>query len=204
MTDQGDDDLVARFRQGDQQAATELFHRYVSRLVALVRPRLSNKLRGRFDAEDVVQSAWRSFFRRVQADQIEVEGDLWQLLATITLYKAIDRCRQHGTAGRDIAREQCSLSPKSLPDLVEKALAREPSPQEAELAFFEVLEHCQRDLPQRYRDLIALRLQGRAVAEITATMGCSRRTYERAWKDFETQVGKYFNAEDANLRGRSP
>src|SRR5438132_1018442 len=55
-------DLMAQWRQGDQQAAAVLFQRYSGRLIELVRRRLSNRLNQRFDPEDVVQSAYRSFF----------------------------------------------------------------------------------------------------------------------------------------------
>ena len=39
-----DDSLLARCRNGDQQAAAELFRRYADRLIALARSRLSARL----------------------------------------------------------------------------------------------------------------------------------------------------------------
>ena len=62
MDGAGSSNLVARWRAGDQQAATELFSRYANRLIALARKRLSDKLAGHIDPEDVVQSVYRSFF----------------------------------------------------------------------------------------------------------------------------------------------
>src|SRR5436305_1291848 len=81
--------LVARWRAGDQQAAAELFRRYADRLIALARSRLSARLARRIDPEDVVQSAYRSFFGDTRAGRYDVgrAGDLWQLLVTITLHK---------------------------------------------------------------------------------------------------------------------
>ena len=55
-------DLVTRYREGDELAAQELFARYVERLTRLARSRLSPKLSSRFDPDDVVLSAYRSFF----------------------------------------------------------------------------------------------------------------------------------------------
>src|ERR1700679_4129725 len=62
MADEWSGDLLARWRAGDQQAATEMFHRYANRLILLARSRLSPRLSHRVDPEDVVQSAYRSFF----------------------------------------------------------------------------------------------------------------------------------------------
>ena len=45
-------ELVARWRNGDQEAASELFHRYFARLLALADSRLSAKLALRANAED--------------------------------------------------------------------------------------------------------------------------------------------------------
>jgi hypothetical protein len=54
-------DLLEKYRQGDDQAATELFRRYVSRLTVLARARMAPKIARRFDPEDVVLSAYRTF-----------------------------------------------------------------------------------------------------------------------------------------------
>ena len=81
--------LFDRFRQGDEQAAALLFDRYVSRLTALARSRMSAHLERRVAAEDVVQSVYGSFFVRAREGQyaLEQSGDLWRLLAAITLNK---------------------------------------------------------------------------------------------------------------------
>src|SRR5262245_5701318 len=73
--------LVARWRQGDQQAAAELFHRYASRLTALARSQLSGQLAHRIDPEDVVQSVCRCFFADTREGRYELQrgGDLWRL-----------------------------------------------------------------------------------------------------------------------------
>ena len=62
MTSDSSVELTDRWREGDQQAANLLFRRYSERLIALVRCHLSEKLARRLDPEDVVQSAYRSFF----------------------------------------------------------------------------------------------------------------------------------------------
>ncbi len=73
-------DLMARWRGGDQEAAEILFRRYVERLLALARRRMTSELSRRVDAEDVVQSAYRTFFLGVLAGRFircGRNGDLW-------------------------------------------------------------------------------------------------------------------------------
>src|SRR6185295_15765908 len=58
------DDLMARLRTGDEAAAAEVFHRFTGRLIGLARRRLDHLVRPKVDAEDILQSVYRSFFRR--------------------------------------------------------------------------------------------------------------------------------------------
>lgn len=100
--------LLGRYREGDQDAAEELFHRYVDRLIGLARNRISSGLARRVDAEDVVQSVYRSFFVHAQEDKYVIEraGDLWRLLAAITVNKVRKKARFHGQQKRAMNREK--------------------------------------------------------------------------------------------------
>src|SRR5262245_16170685 len=102
MADEEPVELVARWRAGDQAAAAEVFERYTHRLVLLVRQHLQQKLHGRIDPEDVVQSVYRSFFAGVRADRYEVArgGDLWRLLVAMSLHKLNDQVKRHTSAKR--------------------------------------------------------------------------------------------------------
>src|SRR5262249_1915459 len=65
-------DVMARLRAGDEDAARQVFQRFVHRLVGLARVRLGRDLRRRVDPEDVVQSAYKSFFLRYEEGRVEV------------------------------------------------------------------------------------------------------------------------------------
>ncbi len=77
-----DKSLLTRYRRGDDDAATELYLRYADRLRALATNQTSALLQQRVDAEDMVQSVFRTFFRRASIGQYDIpEGDeLWKLL----------------------------------------------------------------------------------------------------------------------------
>src|SRR5262245_21331099 len=99
--------LLTRWQAGDQEAATLLFRRYAGQLIGLARSRLSGKVNQRFDAEDVVQSAYRSFFLRARAGQYDCEkdDDLWQLLVSITLHKLHHHVERHTARKRAVKAE---------------------------------------------------------------------------------------------------
>src|SRR3954468_14630714 len=83
-------DLVQRWRRGDAEAAAELFARYAGRPTRVAENHLSRRGAAREGGEDVVQSVFRTFFRRCAEGQFRVDGanQLWRLLVKITLLKA--------------------------------------------------------------------------------------------------------------------
>ena len=102
MHDDRSTDLMARWRQGDQDAAAELFRQYAGRLIALARSRLPAHMSQRFDPEDVVQSAYRSFFARAREGRFDIQpgNDLWQLLVGITVHKLQHQVRRNSADKR--------------------------------------------------------------------------------------------------------
>src|ERR1051326_9470242 len=77
--------LITLCRQGDNKAAQLLFDRYVERLHALARRRISQRLSSRVDPEDIVQSVFRTFFGRLKEGQFKIDDqdDLCRLLVRI-------------------------------------------------------------------------------------------------------------------------
>src|SRR5437016_11133519 len=104
MTEVPSAELLARYRQQDAAAAEALFQRYLKRLTQLARSRLSRKLAARVDAEDVVLSAFRSFFRLARGTEVTLRqsGDLWRLLVRITLRKVYRNARRHHADCRNV------------------------------------------------------------------------------------------------------
>jgi RNA polymerase sigma-70 factor (ECF subfamily) len=173
-------DLMARWREGDEDAATELFRRYAERLIALARSRLSARLANHVDPEDVVQSAYRSFFTGARAGRYALQrsGDLWRLLVAITLHKLHHQVERH-TAGKRAAGRECRFGHESnLVQLQGQLHAREPTPAEA-AALADTLEQLLRGLEPLQRRMVELRLQGCGLEEIAAEVRRSERTVRR-------------------------
>src|SRR4051794_30331946 len=89
MTDEGpsDQSLLQRFRRGQDDAPTLLYLRYAERLRALAAKQSSPSLAARVDPEDIVQSVFRTFFRRAALGHYNVPDgeEIWKLLLVIAL-----------------------------------------------------------------------------------------------------------------------
>src|SRR5580704_15935005 len=103
-----DRDLIAAFKAGSETAARELFDRYCEKLMRLARRRIGQRMTTRVDPEDVIQSAFRTFFTRVRNDEFTFEGenDLFKLLVRLTVNKALRQIAHHRAAKRDPSREK--------------------------------------------------------------------------------------------------
>jgi RNA polymerase sigma-70 factor (ECF subfamily) len=182
--------LMSRFQAGDPQAAEELFHRYSGRLIELARSRLSAKVSRRVDPEDVVQSAYRSFFCGARAGRYALQrsSDVWLLLTRITMHKLLDQVKRHTAEKRSVAAEQHFGSEDSLPAV---ALAREPSP-DAALSLVDEVEQLMRSLNPLERRMVELRLQGENLREIAAATARSVPTVRRLLDRVKEQLRRRY------------
>jgi len=177
--DQPDDRLLVDLcRQGDQKAASDLFNHYVNRLLPLARLRLSQRLASRVDPEDIVQSVFRTFFKRLKAGEFEIQehDDLCKLLVRITVHKTLRQVAFHRAGKRDFGMEtaQGDGSRDQLVDL----LGREPGP-EVTVAFLNQLEHFLNRLRPMEREILELRMQGCSNEEIATKLGIYDRKIRR-------------------------
>lgn len=164
-------DVMGRLRAGDARAATQVFERFAQRLIGLARRRLNRRLRNKVDPEDVLQSAFRSFFGRQEQFQFADWDSLWALLVVLTWRKCARQADLYGAARRAVEREVPSA--REL-----EAMDREPSPAEAAVLADTVAELLRRSAP-RDRPILELSLQGYTGLEVSEQAGCTERTVRR-------------------------
>jgi len=172
-------ELVDRFQQGDPAASEALFERYLGRLMRLVGSRLSARLAQRFDPEDVVQSAYASFFRGLREERLVIlrSGDVWRLLVAITLNKLRRQVAHHQAAKRTVRVEAAgSLASRGLAEA--GSAADTPTPDEV-AGLVDEMERLLATLDPLQTQMLELRLQGYTCAEISAETGRCERTVRR-------------------------
>jgi len=189
IEDRSNTDLLQLWKQGDQRAAQILVDRYMTRLTALARSRLSQKLSRRIDAEDVVLSAWRSFFVAARHSRLHVPDDdnLWPLLVTLAIRKLQRQAQRHQAECRSIEQE---ISFESA-DAWQEIASSEPTPEHA-AQLTQDIETLMMRLDSVDREILTLRLQGEELEAIAIEVKCSERSVRRAMQRIRTQLAEYF------------
>ena len=177
-----DASLLRRFQAGEVDAATELYRRYAARLLDLAAAKTSADVKQRVDPEDIVQSVFRTFFRRASLGEYEVpDGDeLWKLFLVIGLNKIRAVAGFHKAAKRDVRQttggEATAAAGATTPDdLAYRTL---------QMTIDELLV----PLPETHREIIHLRTSGFEVAEIAARVGRAKRSVERILQEFRQKL----------------
>src|SRR5262245_30999049 len=162
-----DRSLLERLQHGQESAATQLYLRYANRLRDLASAQCSTKLSPRVDPDDIVQSVFRTFFRRAVEGQYEVpQGEeLWKLILVIALNKIRATGAYHTAAKRDVRVTATGAA-------LDKALATTAHNDEQALATLRLtMDEILANLSDGQRRIVELRIEGYEVAEIATKTG---------------------------------
>lgn len=188
--EEGDDrSLLRQFRAGECDAATHLYVRYANRLQALTRQQTNPAFASRFDPEDVVQSVFRTFFRRVSEGMYDVPPgeELWNLLLVLALNKIRTLGKHHQAQKRSI-RSTCSMDEV---DVTKSDADEDNSYRVLRLVIDEMLS----GMPSIKREIIQLRIQGYQVQDIAEKTGRAKRTIERILQQFKQRLAGLIDGE---------
>lgn len=182
--DQTDGTLLRRLREGESDAATALYLRYAEKLQRLANRNASPRMAVRVDPDGIVQSVFRTFFRRVTSGQYDVgeSSDLWNLLLVIALNKLRSGVAHHRAAKRDVDRtvamgsDEIGVGNVALPD------------QNALTVLQMTIEELLQQWPENQRQIIHLRIEGYGVDEISERVGRAKRTVERVLQRFKQEL----------------
>jgi RNA polymerase sigma factor (sigma-70 family) len=163
--------LIRAMRAGRNSAVGPLLEAYFDRLVQLARKRLQDLPGMAAYDEDVALRSFHSLCQRIRDParplDLTSRDDLWRLLATRTISRAIDLIRRH--------------RPGEVPGDhdVEQLLNREPTPEQAA----EVADECRRLLDMlgdpELRQIALWKVEGYTNEQIAARLDCVPRTVER-------------------------
>ena len=190
MEDETSIELLQKWRDGDEHAAKEMFERYVNRLCALARSRLSARMQRRVEPEDIVQSVYRSFFRKAgEHYSLAKTGDLWRLLAAITINKIRGKVEFHTAQKRQVYAEESLLADQSMLRVSPEAIAEDPRPDDA-AAMVEELGDVLSGLDPLSRSILELSMQNLTVEQISEEVQRSERTVRRTLQQVRNELEK--------------
>ncbi|MEM7312319.1 MAG: sigma-70 family RNA polymerase sigma factor, partial [Planctomycetota bacterium] len=164
-------EVFSQLKSGDSQAPELIYSRYAHRLILLARRRMTQRLAARVDPDDIVMSAYRSFFVRADGGQFAIDeaGGLWRLLVEITMHKLYRQARHHRAQRRSYENESHAIAEPSAPVA---------SPEAAAIAAEEV-EWVMQQLAPTARKSLELRLRGLTLQEIAAQLDINEKTVRR-------------------------
>ena len=179
-----DRSLLLRFQRGQGDAATELYLRYANRLHALVLAQRGIDLAARLDPDDIVQSVFRTFFRRAAQGHYNVPKgeELWKLFLVIALYKVRDTAAYHRADKRDVRRTTQGA------DIDVVATPGAGGDETALTVLQMVIDEILQSLPEGHRRIVELRIEGNEVAEIAQATGRAKRSVERILQEFRQRL----------------
>jgi RNA polymerase sigma factor (sigma-70 family) len=195
----GEDSLFAwhqSLREGSNRATEKLWQKYFERMVRVARNKLGNTRRAAADEEDIALSAFKSFCRAFQDGRFQLRdssSNLWPLLVTLTINKAIDHLRRENRKKRRPQQNDNDGEPRRFTVATAEALnnlvANEPSPElaaAAEESFEQLLAALDASGDPSLRRIVLDAIAGMSTAEIAGELNCTPRTIQRKLQTIRT------------------
>ena len=156
-----------------------------SPLVQWASSSIGDRFVSRLDAEDVLQSVYRTFYRRYRDGQFQVENieDMKRLLIAITRRKLVNLFEHHTAGIRDVRRERFNAG-DLLYDRSSNS-TRQCSPEHSEE---DLRQYILRNQPEEDRQILAAAIDGHSPDEIATIAQCSRRTVFRTLDRVRSRV----------------
>ncbi len=179
-----DRSLLRRLQNGQPDAPTRLYLRYAERLHALAASRSPRDLTSLVNPEDIVQSVFRTFFRRAAQGHYTVPDgeEIWKLLLVISLNKIRTAGTHHRAAKRDARK---TTRGEAFDRAMEATSGRDENAMTIlRMVIAELLD----GLPEPHCSIIELRIEGHEVSEIAEKVRRSKRSVERVLQDFRTRL----------------
>lgn len=178
-------ELIRATRNGDESAAERIVNEFTGPLVAMARRQIGERLAARVEAEDIVQSMYRSLFVRMRDGEYELGSgsDLWKLVVTMTLNKVRRKAKFHSTQKRGTQKEQRLTSGDGQIDPV----GADPAPEDI-VELVDTLQSFVSGVNPRERPILELRLQGLATNEIAQETGRAERSVRRILQNLRNDM----------------
>lgn len=165
---------IERVCAGSDEATLELIETYGPHIQRVVRRRLNQKIRSKFDSLDFVQMVWASFFaEREKMAAFSEPDDLIRYLATLAQRKLIQESRRRLTGQKhNVGRERALI--EEMED--ETTYVRKSDTPSQIVMAKDRLEVMMRERSERDCQVVELRMAGLTFVEIATKLGIHERT----------------------------
>jgi RNA polymerase sigma factor (sigma-70 family) len=179
-------ELMRRVRAGDEFAARELYQQYGRHLLRVVRRRLHQPLRSRFDSTDFTQSVWSAFFAASRTYSFDTPQALLRFLEKVASRKVAGAYRGTQTAKDKIYRQLPldARPPDSDGPSPNHLASADPTPSQEAVANERWERLLNGQSPAR-QAMLTLRRQGFTIEEIAKLTGVASRTVQRLLRRLE-------------------
>jgi len=169
-------ELLAEIAAGSETAARKFLDDYGGYVITVIRRRLHQRLRSKFDSQDFLQDVWASFFRAPPGPEVFTDiRDLLRYLARLAVIKVHDTARKRLVCERHNVNRERSLD-GSAKAVVEIMPGSDPTPSEAFVVNHD-FETGKEGLP--FRMTVRLMRLGYNQEEIAAFLKVSVRQVQR-------------------------
>lgn len=187
-SEEGESELIGRFKSGDKDAANELIGKYFERVSQAARRRLQQRrLRGS-DSQDIAASVFESLWKKADNqhfsdNDLNDSDELWRLLCVMIRYKTADHIRKENAdkrGGGQLRGESVFAKPDGehvvgLEDQSDDALAPD------EIASFKDQHREMMSMldDEILHEVVTLRMENNKIVDIAAHFGKSERWVKR-------------------------
>ena len=175
---------IVRLKQGDEDAAAEIWNRFRKQILGYAKSRLARvSARQRFsDEDDLANSVFFCLLKGIDEgrfNQLSSSEDLWKLIVKITCNKAVDVVRKENAdrrGGGSVRGESVFSAEGNGLDGAPGSFGEIPSPHALEQTFQELLQELPDDV---LRQIAKLQLQGYTQEEIATELEISVSSIQR-------------------------
>lgn len=177
--------LMEQVREGQPEAIQNLIDQYGDHLLRVIRRRLHQKMRPKYDSQDFCQAVWASFFALSQDFVFEQPEQLLAFLGDLARNKVVEAIRQRLIAKKYNIGREVPLS--RIPNVPEdnNLAGREPTPSAIAVAR-EEWERLMTQQPEKHQRILALLHKGQTHEQVARQLGLSEKSIQRLLRKLHT------------------
>jgi len=177
-------ELLRRARASDPDAVERLWRECGPSVLKAIQRRVGRQT-SRFDAADVAQAVWLTFYRHIgNLPEVTSQDDLVKYLEATAANKVRMEYRRHVTSRRRSVDREVALDDEAAPQIAE------PQATASQFAMGrEAWERLIHEAPPEHRRVALLAIDGRSQAEIAKELGVHVRTVQRILDRLKKYLG---------------